>query len=350
MSALTVPLTRKAARRFGRALLWLLAAGIVALSAGCRARPAAPPEAAPAQELASPTFRLRHPAGQQPLQETRHATDLVLPNCAGAEPLTHLYTQSYSVQVDLDLDLGGLREELTPFGGVMAAVAREAYRLAGSYPPAADGQVELRAPAGARQAYHLVWVETWDRNVLEIVLDDAVVAEAPVRILIGVTLRAEVGEAAACESAAPEDEDRMPLILGLGRPLEMAASSAPEMSAGACETPLAVTSAQQQVARYVAFLQAGDHAAAYDLLAESYRLRLPYRQYQVGYEPVRGLALCSLETIGEIGGARETVYATLRLTLEAGAAVEEQLWVARYEVLRSGPIASVAMYKALLDE
>ncbi len=334
--------------RLGVALTLVLL-GVMGLGAGCRTHPIAQPEGeAVAQAETGPTFRLRYAPGAHLQEKTRLAADLELPNCQGTETLTHLHTQPYDSATDLTLDTEALPADLAPLRGVMAAIVRETYRLAGAYPPTIEEGITLHAPAGARQEHRLTWAETWDGNVLEVLHDGALVAEVPVQVLTGATLEDEVREAVACEAGPLEGEDTVPLILALGRPLET--PSAPEVSGGPCEPPLAITAGQQQVARYVELLQMKDYAGAYALLAESYRLRLPFRQYAAGYAPVGGLALCTLDTPGGVGADREVVYATLRLTLQVGAATEEQLWVGRYEVLRDGAIASVSMFKASLSD
>ncbi len=329
--------------RQGRAWLCLVAAcALLALNA-CRAaqEPALAPEAlAPAAS----SFRLREAIGQEPLRQARPAGDVALENCNAAEPLVQTYTLPYEGEGDVALEESALGVDLAPLRGVMAAAAREAYQRAGAYPPTLAESVELQAPAGAQQTYSLVWEEIWDRNTLEVLQGDALVAEVPVRILLSAELRAEAQEATACAVIPSEGEHgRVALTLETGRPLELA-------QALECELPLAMTTAQQRVSRYVDLLYDGDLQGAYAVLSEGYQLRVPYPRYEAGYAPVREIGLCAIETLGEIGAAQETISATLRLVLDVGGVAEEQFWVAHYEVLRSGPIASVTMYKATLGE
>lgn len=330
-----------------RVLLCLGAACILALAAGCSVgAPAVEPEAA----SAGPTFRLGRPVGQERAQQVRDAGEATVANCEGDRPLVEAFSAPYDGPGDLLLESDGVDETLAPWRGVMAAAAREAYRLADAYPPTLAETVALEAPAGMTQVYRLAWEETWEENVVEVVEDGATVAEVPLRILISAALGAEPAGTIACDARLSQEADRATVILETSRPLETTPPPTPGASAGACEPPLAVSAAQQRVERYVALLQARDYAGAFGMLDESYRLRVPLPQYEAGYRPVQEIALCSLETVGEIGAAREMVHATLRLTLDVGGGPEQSVWVARYEVLRSGAIASVEMYPATLGE
>jgi hypothetical protein len=355
-----------------RALLLLVVACALVFGSGCSAGRAARPDGALAAALAteSPTFRLRYPAGQHTVEQERLAGEVTLANCEASEPLGAHHAEAYAPDADLALDSAAIPVELAALRGVMAAMARESYRLAGDYPPAIMGQVELQAAAGVQQAYRLSWVETWDENVVAVLLEEALVAEVPVRVLMRVELKSEPLEATACSEAGNGDEPLVPLTLALSRPLETPAptpmptetpeppgpvdeqpTAAPE---AVCEAPAPATQAQQVVARYVDLLNNGDHAAAYALLAERYRLRLPFGQYAAGYAPVRAIALCSLETV-EASGGREMVYATLRIALETAGATQDELWVGRYEVQPAGAdtagvIQSVTMFRAALQD
>ena len=343
-----------------RRWLWFLTACLLLVGAGCRA----PIDGADAPDLAaaladgSPAFYLRHAPGAHPVEHRGLGIELSFDNCAGDDMQTYLYDELAPPAPDTVIVLDELPAELDPFRGMMAALVREAYRLAGSYPPVLADAAEIPLAAQRRQDALVVPAEIWDENVIELHIEDATVAEVPVRVLLRVDWAIELGAAVSCYGDALDGSGTVPLILAMGRPLgetAPSATAAPTATAApdACEAPLLDSPAQELVALYVEHLDAGDHASAYGLLAERYQLRLPYPQYLAGYEPLQRMALCSLETLESHGG-RETLFATLRITLDAEGAPHDELWVAQYTVQTAtdapGAIASVIMYRAALHE
>lgn len=346
--------------RVWRALGWIALAATLALAGACRgAQPRG--ELAASLAEADVTFRLRYPAGERLATETRPAAELTLPGRDTADAPSLIHTEPYPGDGDLELDVSALPGELAPLRGVMAAMVRETYRMAALHPPAVREQLELDAAEEA-QTLPLYWAETWDENVVELWLDGQLVAEAPVRILVQAALVAEGELTAAGEQATPQATETVPFILSLGRPLDPTPTAPvadtppppePTPQPAVCPPPTPTTPAQHLVVRYLQLLHAGDHAAAYEMLAESYRLRLPYQQYQAGYEPVLAIIPCSLDTTA-VAGALETVHATLRLTLESQGVARDELWIARYQVHgaggASGVITSVSMFRAALQQ
>ncbi len=343
-----------------RLLLRLVAVSLLVVVSGCRepAGDATSLDLGAALADHSPTFALRHTAGAHPVEQAGHAIELSLDNCDGDTMRTYLYDELGPPAADGLVAIDELPAELAAFRGVMAALVREKYRLAQSYPPALADHLEIPIAAHRRQGVRVHASETWDENLVEVRIDDGTVAEIPVRVLLRVDWTLEMGTATVCDGGALDAQDTVPLVLAMGRSLEVTTPAPPPEPTAApeiCEAPLPDSPAQELVTLYVQHLGARDHASAYALLAESYQLRLPYPQYSMGYEPVRHIALCSLETVAGSGG-RETLFATLRITLEAQGAASDEPWVAQYTVQTAaaggapGAIASVSMYRAALHK
>ena len=343
----------------------ILVAGLV-LVAGCTTQEREPlaqstADLAEALGSASPTFQVRHATGAAPRESTRHATDILLPNCSGTQPLERAYTEPVDEMREIIFDLDAMPEALLPYHAVMTSQVRETYRQADDYPPAVQDTVTLHAEAGMQQEHRLIWRETWDQNTLDVIIGDETVAEIPVSVLIGLELQSQARNASSFDGDTPLAEDRVPLIIVSPRPLETApAATAPAETEAVPEIPCpgltGNSSEEQLVSQYVDLLNENRHAEAYALLGQAYQTRLPYPVWQRGYEPVREIAICSLDALAAQGAGRATVYTTVRLIIEAQDQLQEELWTARFTVdtdsrtsSQRQAITSVQMFKANLS-
>jgi hypothetical protein len=304
----------------------LLLAGCLILAGCSRAKPKlsqALPTASPATPTVAiaptpfpPVFRLKAPVGSAPEQVSGAAFAVVIENCDSTDRLVQEHTETVHMASSLVLDLGAA--ELDAHAADIEGMVRHAYGIDRENGHNVTDTTSIQVEGGHRATAPLRWNAIWDRNSVEVVRDGAVVAELPVRALLGVRLEALESQVEPC-TPSPE---------GVAAPTvkpDVAPPAEPAALPGSAE-------AIALVRDYVRALAKNRMEDAYAFLHPTYQERHPYESWALGYAPISDIEIRAIEAT-RIDAHTDEVVAGLTLTREVGGRLSYADWTATYRVI-----------------
>jgi hypothetical protein len=278
----------------------------------------ATPTEAVAAEDSPPVFRLQAPIGSAPEQTFGPAFSVTIENCDSSDVLVQEHSETMYVASSLTLDPPP--DDLDAHTADIERMVRDAYGIDQENGYDVTVLLPIEVAGDHRATVQLRWNTTWDENIVEVVRDETVVAELPVRVLMEASLEELESHTEPC----PPSPEEPPTPTATP---EAAVEEEPEP-----ETLPESDEAIALVRDYVSALSEGRLEEAYALLHPTYQASHPYERWSLGYASVTEIEIRTIES-ALIDDDTDEVVAELALTREIGNRISHTDWTATYRVV-----------------